>query len=151
MIIVVIEADWELPNLIEVRDELRARLGEAYDALRIVDERIEHLQNEQRDQIELRRRLLVGGRPDMNALLTAQRYEVTLIAQEKTLAGQRQQLVDEVEKRRLALVEADRELKSLEKLDAKQRKAFQDRQLAAEAKALDEVAQIQRHNPLYEA
>ena len=25
MIIVVIEADWELPNLIEVRDELRAR------------------------------------------------------------------------------------------------------------------------------
>ena len=123
------------------RNELRTRLAEAYEALRIVDERAAQLQQEQELVVDARRSLLLGGRLDVNQLIAAQRYELSLSSQRQTLATQREQLAAETESRRLALVEADRDVKALDKLDEKQRSAFEAVGRRAEAKVLDEVAQ----------
>ena len=130
------------------RDELRGRLAEAYEAVHIVDERMAQLEQEQRHLLEARRRLLLGGRPDVNQLLAAQRYELNLAAQRQTLAGQREQLVAEAETRRLAVVEADRDVRTLDKLDEKQRRAFDQERQAAEVKILDEAAQRKWHREM---
>ena len=54
---------------------------------------------------------------DVNGLLTSQRYQLALQAQFRTLAEQAAKLAEEVESRRNAVVEADREVRVLDKLE----------------------------------
>lgn len=123
------------------RNELRSRLAEAYEALRIVDERSAALDAERQTALDARRKLLEAGRLDVNQMLAAQRYELGLAAQQQTLASQRERLVAETESRRLAVVEADSDVRTLDKLDDKQRAAFALVERIAENKTLDETAQ----------
>src|SRR5262245_39194415 len=88
------------------RDERRAQLAqarEAADKLRIEAERMAQ------ELVELRAFAAVqSGKAavDVDRLLEAHRYELVLRQSEQTLAGQRQLVEAEVEKRRLALVAA---------------------------------------------
>ena len=84
-----------------------------------------------------------GGR---QGLLEAQRYQLMLEAQQRTLADQAARLDAEVENRRQAVVEADRQVRVLDKL--RERRAAEHRAAAerAESKRLDDVAAVQWGN-----
>jgi flagellar FliJ protein len=122
------------------RDEQRSRLATAYEAERILEERRKALSAKAQDLAGLQRQMMRGGAVDVNQLLTAQRYHFALEAQARTLADQAAKLAEEVERRRQAVVEADREVRVLDKLEQRQRRQHREAAERAETKMLDEVA-----------
>ena len=88
-----------------VRDERRTALAEAYEADRILAERIEEMQQRHRALYDRRAEAAGPGAVKVDQLLDAGRYEFVLQAEQKTVASQRQQLSEEIEKRRTALAE----------------------------------------------
>lgn len=121
------------------RDACREQLA---DALRI-DDRLREQQTELEQQIALARSLQqvpAGEKVNVDRLLQAQRYEASVTLEVRHVQDQRRQLSTEIDRRRAALVEADREVKSLEKL--KETRLAEHRQLEQrlEMKQLDEVA-----------
>ena len=103
------------------RDEQRGRLATAYEAERILTEQREGVAAESAALGNSRRQMMQRGVLDVTQLLTAQRYQLALEAQIRTLADQAARLAEEVERRRQALVEADREVRILDKLEERQR------------------------------
>jgi flagellar FliJ protein len=121
------------------RDEQRARLATAFEAERILQQQRTALAEEVSVLADSQRQLMRGA-VDVNLLLSAQRYHLALDAQAKTLADQAAKLAEEVERRRQALVEADREVRVLDKLEERQRRQHFEAAERADAKRLDEVA-----------
>ena len=74
------------------------------------------------------------------SLLQTHRYEVVLTAQRRQLASQIAQVEAETERRRLALVEADRQVRVLEKLRERQAAAHRQEAERQEVKQFDETA-----------
>jgi flagellar FliJ protein len=126
------------------RDERRIALSEAFQAGELLDERQVELTAEQTELRALQRSVGIGQFLDVNRLLEAQRYELVLKARGQEIANQRALLETETERRRQALVEADRDVRALELLDGRQRREHQRQALRAEHKQLDETA-AQRH------
>ena len=122
------------------RDEQRSRLATAFEAERILAAQREQVAMEILGLGEARRRLMQQSALDVNQLLASQRYQLTLEAQSRTLAEQAEKLAAEVERRRRAVVEADREVRVLDKLEERQRQQHRIAQGRIEAKTLDEVA-----------
>ncbi len=123
-----------------LRDERRASLAEAQYALDLLDEQIAKLQNEVRD---LKQEYQTIGRPgklSVDRLLDAQRYELVLLGELKHFGQQRETVLGEVARRREVLVEADRDVKILEKLREKQAQRLLQEDDLKEMKRLDEVA-----------
>lgn len=120
------------------RDERREQLAEVMridDALRKQLAELEGLQSEAR---ALQR--LGVGRVDVDRLLEAQRYEAVVALEILHVERQRAAVAEEMNKRRDALVEADREFKVLEKLREKRLQEHGAEVLAQEMKVLDEAA-----------
>lgn len=120
------------------RDERREQLAEVMridDALRKQLTELEGLQTEAR---ALQR--LGVGRVDVDRLLEAQRYEAVVALEILHVERQRVTVAEEMNKRREALVEADREFKVLEKLREKRLQEHGAEVLAEEMKVLDEAA-----------
>lgn len=120
------------------RDERREQLAEVMridDALRKQLAELEGLQSEAR---ALQR--LGVGRVDVDRLLEAQRYEAVVALEILHVERQRAAVAEEMNKRREALVEADREFKVLEKLREKRLQEHGTELLAQEMKVLDEAA-----------
>ncbi len=122
------------------RDELRVRLAEAFQAEQILADQRAALVDEIATMAESRRRLTADGAVDVTRLLESQRYQLLLEAQGRTLAEQAARLAEEVEVRRQAVVEADRQVRVLDKLHDRRRSQHEQASQAAEAKRLDEVA-----------
>jgi len=122
------------------RDEQRGRLATAYEAERILAEQRNAVIAETAAMVESQRALMRQGALDVNQLLTAQRYQMALEAQIRTLADQAARLAEEVERRRQSLVEADREVRVLDKLEERKRQQHREASQRAETKVLDEVA-----------
>ncbi len=126
------------------RDERRSQLAEAYQAEQVLTEQRQQMDRELQ---ELRNAYQSAGRPgklDADRLLDVQRYELVMKVQIQTLAEQQQRLAVEVERRREALVAADREVRVLEKLRETQRSHHEQEEHLREVKQWDEVA-TQRH------
>lgn len=120
------------------RNERREQLAEVLridDALRKQLAELEALQSEAR---ALQR--LGVGRVDVDRLLEAQRYEAVVAVEILHVERQRAVVAEEMNKRRDALVEADREFKVIEKLREKRRLEHGADELAQEMKVLDEAA-----------
>ena len=120
------------------RDERREQLAEVMridDALRKQLTELEALQSEAR---ALQR--LGVGRVDVDRLLEAQRYEAVVALEILHVERQRAAVAEEMNKRREALVEADREFKVLEKLREKRLQEHGAELRAQEMKVLDEAA-----------
>lgn len=124
------------------RDEQRGRLATAFEAERILQRQRDELSAEAAEHLESQRRGMREGALDVNWMLTTQRYQLALEAQAKVLAEQAAKLAEEVERRRVAVVEADREVRVLDKLEERQRKQHQIAVVRAETKLLDEVASV---------
>jgi len=100
------------------RDERRSELARAYRA----------------DEI-------IAGEEQLLMRDLARRYELVLTAQKQHVHQQRQAVRAEIEKRRRALVEANRGVRVLEELREKQRRRHRGNEQRLEIKQLDEVAQ----------
>jgi flagellar protein FliJ len=120
------------------RDERRRDLAQAYEAERILHQRIAAL-HEEVTAVQQRTRRLATGTLNMEDLLHARRYQLLTQSHIASSNQQLEQVRQEVERRRQALMEADREVKVLEKL--RERSQRQEEQAAArrEAKQLDEA------------
>jgi flagellar protein FliJ len=126
------------------RDERRLALAEAFRADELLTERQAELATERSQLRALQQSAASGQILDVNRLLEAQRYELVLRARGQEIANQRALLETETERRRQALVEADRDVRALDLLDERQRTEHQRRSLRNENKQLDEIA-VQRH------
>ena len=124
------------------RDQQRSSLAEAFRAEHVLAESRADLALEEQQLRELQRSETSGQYLDVNRLLEAQRYELLLKAQSQELAKQAVLLAAESERRRQMLVEADREVRVLEKLDERHRDAHNRVEQRAETKRLDEAATV---------
>jgi flagellar FliJ protein len=122
------------------RDERRSELAEAYQAAGVLAEQEGRLAEELRDNLQCIRDASHPGELDVDALLGRHRHQLLLAAQRQFLDRQRQQVEAEIELRRQRLLEADRDVKALEKLRERKRDRFKYEEHRKETKQLDEVA-----------
>jgi flagellar export protein FliJ len=128
------------------RDELRAALADGFRAEQILSEQRAAVQAESTALRESRRAAVAAQQLDVNQLIEVGRYETVLDAQQRVLAEQASRLAIEVERRRLAVVEADRAVRVLEKLDERRRAEHRQEEARRETKELDEIAVLRRCN-----
>ena len=126
------------------RDRDRAALAEAFHAEQVLVDHRAELAREESDLRELQRSAAAGPLLNVNQLVEAQRYELVLRARGQELARQQALLAAEIERRRQVLLEADRDVRVLERLDERHREEHQRGELRREIKQLDETA-VQRH------
>ena len=122
------------------RDERRGELAQALRADDLLRERQESLQRESAELQSEHRARSAGGRLEVDWLLDAQRYQIALHAEQQAIVRDRQAVAKEIEKRRQALVEADREVRVLEKLREVQQARHRTEAERQEMKQIDEVA-----------
>jgi flagellar FliJ protein len=84
-----------------------------------------------------------GAKPgviNVDQLVIAHRYEAVLKAERNVILHQQKQVAEEVERRRLLLVEADRQVRVLEKLREKKQQEFTQQEERRDQKLMDELA-----------
>ncbi len=127
-----------------VREERLEELGNAFEAERLLLDKISNITCELEDI----RRVLQGssnrGQIDMDKLLSVRRYEFQLMSQKRELEKHIQEIETEIERRRTAVVMADREVRVLEKISEKRQAEFDANQQRHENKILDEFVSGRR-------
>ena len=130
---------------VATRDERRAELGRAQRAAEVLREQqdkvaaeIVSTQDATREMLQKQANSTSGLNVD--SLLNANRNVMLLRAQAAQLVQQQKQIAVEIGKRQAALVEADRDVRVLEKLQEKGMKEHEFRELAIEQRELDEIA-----------
>ena len=122
------------------RDRRREELAEAYRADQLLQQRQGAIEEEITGTRLVTREKSEVGTIEVDGLLNTHRYELLLQAELRQIQQRRTLVGAEIDKRRLALVEADRELRILEKLKEKHLAEFEFQELKLETKRLDEVA-----------
>jgi flagellar protein FliJ len=124
------------------RDQRRSDLAKALRAEDVLRADEQRLASERAEVTGQARRQKSPGAANVDVLLQTHRYEIVLAARARQLATQLAEVAAETERRRQALVEADRQVRILEKL--RERKALAHRQSAErlEIKQFDELASI---------
>lgn len=123
-----------------IRCERQTELAKAFEAEAVVREKIESLTRGIADTKEEGRKLVAGGRVNVDFLVGLRRHEAYLLAQKAEAEQTLDQVLVEVERRRLAVVEADKEVKILEKLHEKLKERHDNERNAEEIVELDEIA-----------
>ena len=123
-----------------VRDQRRAELAEAQRNEATLLDRLKQVNAEQRRVETECRRAAAPGLVKVSHLAEAKRYAAVLRERESELLERRQTISREIEERRQALVEADREVRTLEKLRESQLETFQLQENRQAARLLDETA-----------
>jgi flagellar export protein FliJ len=123
------------------RDERRVELAEAYRVDNILKERIGNLVEEMESMKSRQRTTSQPGTVDIDLLVESQRYEVALKAQQREFEQQRQTIAVEIDRRQQRLIEANREVRVLEKLQETQLDRHREEENRREGKVLDEAAQ----------
>jgi flagellar protein FliJ len=119
------------------RDERRTQLADAQRAEVAIAERQNEL-GQRQEQLEDQRRAIGRGPLDVARWIDADRYAQTLRAEQTDLAWQRENAAAEVERCRQHLVEADREVKTLEKLRDRQYETHRIDESRRESRANEE-------------
>jgi flagellar FliJ protein len=117
-------------------------LAEAFRAEQMLAESRADLAAEEQAMREMQRSAAAGRYLDVNRVLEAQRYDLLLKAQSQQMAKQATLLAAESERRRQVLVEADRDVRALERLDERHRRTHVREQQLFETKRLDEAATV---------
>ncbi|MCL2304839.1 MAG: flagellar export protein FliJ [Planctomycetaceae bacterium] len=135
---------YRLAPLLKIRENVRAErqteLSKAYEAARIVEEELQRVQSELVRNNELGREAIQKGQISVDYLLSLRRHEAFLLTQQSQAQEQLEQIRQEIERRRVALMEADREVKVLEKLREKMKFKHLQEEALAELKQMDEIA-----------
>ena len=133
------------------RDECRAALAEAYRVDEVLAKQLDGL-NRELDALREFCRLTVSSRTiDVRPAGRGPALRTGGAAQQRHVAQQRQTVAAEIEVRRQALVEADREVRVLEKLRRRQAEQHRRQEDLREVKRLDEVATQQTFRQLQQA
>jgi len=122
------------------RDQRRAELAKALRAEEMLRSEQRTLEQQQAEAAQRGRQLKSPGAADVDALLQTHRYELVLAAKHRQLAAQIVQVQAESERRRQTLVEADRQVRVLEKLRERQAAAHRQQTERLETKQFDEMA-----------
>ena len=130
------------------RDECRAALAEALRVDEVLRKQIDNFDRELHALREFARQKSAPGGVDIDRLVEAQRYELVTRAQQRNVNQQRESVAAELERRREALVEADREVRVLEKLRERQIEKHRRDEELREIKRLDEVASQQTYRKM---
>ncbi len=134
-----------LMNLRETeRDRRREELADAYRADQILADRHDATLRELEQTKQSSRKKAEPGLIEVDALLHTHRYELILTAQLQQIADQREKIGAEMERRRQALIQADQELRILEKLRDRYLREFRHAEEKAHTREMDEMAQ-RRH------
>ena len=123
-----------------VRRERQAELAKALEAEAVVRDKIESIVHEIAGTKEDGRKFSQEAHINVDVLIGLRRHEAYLLAQKQEAEEKLDQVLVEVERRRLAVVEADKEVKIMEKLHEKQKDKYDAEQAAKEIVALDEIA-----------
>lgn len=124
------------------RDERRGELAKAMRAADILREQREQLAVELADNQRQARALAEPGQANIDRIMHVHRYEAILRGSIVQLAAQEAQVAGEIERRRQALTEADRQVKVLEKLAERQRGEYERQEQRQEMKQIDEAAAL---------
>jgi|SRR3954469_9238856 flagellar FliJ protein len=124
------------------RDQRRAELAKALRAEELLRGEERTLEDQQIEAAARSRQLKSPGAANVDALLEIHRYEAVLAAQRRLLKQQIAQVEVETERRRQALVEADRQLRVLEKLRERQADIWKKETEREAVKQFDELAII---------
>ncbi|MGE0606126.1 MAG: flagellar export protein FliJ [Pirellulales bacterium] len=122
------------------RDERRSQLAEAQRIETLIEEQLHEVEQSMTGLLAERSRSSSPGPINVDRLLDAQRYELTLRSRDRDLRQQLASVRLEVERRRLILAEANREVRVLETLRESQQQQHTSAELTAEQKLLDESA-----------
>jgi len=122
------------------RDERRAHLAQAYRADEIITLQHDRLVSELGKLEEQNRQAAAPGCLEVDRLLEVRRYELVLQRERRQVDQQRRAVQAEIERRREALVDADRQVRVLEKLRQKQLGRHRLEESRREQKQLDETA-----------
>jgi flagellar FliJ protein len=128
-----------------VRDERLAELGRAQRAAEVLREQQERIAVEAQENQNAARDLMAkqsSSGANVDGLLHIHRHALVLKAQAAQLAQQQKQVEAEIARRQQALVEADRDVRVLEKLEEKGQIEHDLQELALEQRELDEIAVI---------
>ncbi|TWU57519.1 flagellar export protein FliJ [Rubripirellula reticaptiva] len=119
------------------RDEAGAAVGQANQAIARIDEQTEQVEAQ---RLELRTQNNPNriGHVSVEGLLSVGRYEMQLQADLAQLAATRAELVRELDRRQLALIEAEAEVKRFEKLSSNERVSHQTKMNVREQADADE-------------
>jgi len=124
------------------RDQRRSDLAKALRAEDLLRGDEQRLASERVDLIGQVRRQKSPGSANVDALLQTHRYEIVLAARSHQLAAQLAEVAAETERRRQALIEADRQVRILEKLRERKAQAHRQVQERLETKQFDELGLI---------
>jgi flagellar protein FliJ len=122
------------------RDQRRSQLAEAYQAEEAILERRRRVSGDLADLMRECREVAGPGELDLDRLLDARRYEVTLRVEQRDLTEKHEAVRTEIDRRRQALVEANRSVRVLELLRDRQLEQHREEQRIRQIKELDEVA-----------
>jgi flagellar FliJ protein len=122
------------------RDQRRLDLAKALRAVQILQQQQAEVVQEEAQWLAQVRSLLAPGPTDLDAVLAMYRYAAVLRGRLQQLASQLAEVQREAQRRRMALVEADRQVRVLEKLAQRQAQAERYQALRREAQRLDEAA-----------
>jgi flagellar protein FliJ len=123
-----------------VRDERRRELAEALEAERKIQERQRELEEEIDVTVSQRRQASGVGAVNVEDLANNRRYELTLQAMKRDLLSKLAMVQGEIERRRLTLVQADQQVRVLEKLAETQLNEFETSQGKMEDREIDGAA-----------
>jgi flagellar protein FliJ len=126
------------------RDELRAALAEMHRVDDLLRERRGRVDAELDALRDVRRQAVAPGPIDLDRLAEFADYETALGRQQAELSHQQQIVAQEIHRRREALLEADREVRALEKLRETQAERYRQDDQRQESKRLDEIAHTRR-------
>jgi flagellar export protein FliJ len=122
------------------RDERQVALTDAYHADDVLRQRQEELAAQIAALKGAHRQAVGPGHVNVDSLLDTHRYELTLRAATAQIVQRREQVAVEIERRREALVQANRDVRVLEKLREHQTSRHREEEAQRELKLLDEVA-----------
>lgn len=135
---------FRLATLLELReaarDERRGQLAQAYRAEEIVDGERTRLARELSELEKQNRRASAPGPLDVDRLLEVRRYALLLRSQQQEVGHKHEILQAEIERRREALVEANRQVRVLEELRRRELERHRQEEIRQEIKRLDEAA-----------
>ena len=122
------------------RDERALNLAEAVKAEQTLDAQASQFHGQVHDLQQEYRNLTQERMVDVDRLLDVQRYQQILRAQREDLLQKKAMVTTEVQRRRQLLLEADQEVRVLEKFREKKWQRFQVEEKKIVQKELDEVA-----------
>jgi flagellar protein FliJ len=122
------------------RDQRRTELAESRREDEKLVQQLEWNDKEQQRLGEACRKAAGPGTVDLAELIEADRYAVILQQQEERLRAARQSLAVEIDRRREALLAADRDVQVLEKLRDRRQQQHRQEEERQLAKQLDEAA-----------